>query len=95
MEYLVLSNLWAHYKLHGIINSNQYGFQSALSCETQLLQAADDWALSIEAKKQVHLALLDFSKAFDRVPHKHLLSKLEFYGVHEKNNRWISAFLSG
>ena len=37
--------------------------------------------------------MLDFSKAFDTVPH-HLLSKLQFYGINGKTAGWIKAFLS-
>ena len=95
MEHIFLSNLWVHYKAHNIINPFQHGFQAALSCETQLIEAAEDWARSIEAKKQVDLALLDFSKAFDKVPHQRLLAKLDYYGVRGKNPKWVSAFLSG
>jgi len=39
--------------------------------------------------------LLDFSKAFDKVPHCHLLHKLDRYGVRGQTLAWISAFLSG
>ena len=38
---------------------------------------------------------LDFSKAFDTVPHKRLMSKLESYGITGSIKRWIQSFLTG
>ena len=38
---------------------------------------------------------LDFSKAFDSVPHMHLLRKLQRYGVTGRLLNWIEAFLVG
>ena len=42
---------------------------------------------------QVDVVLLDFAKAFDKVPHRRLLHKLHHYGVRSKTLRWIQAFL--
>jgi len=42
----------------------------------------------------IDVAVLDFSKAFDKVPHKHLLSKLQLYGIQGNVFEWIRAFLS-
>ena len=39
------------------------------------------------------MVLLDFSKAFDKVSHRKLLHKIDFYGVRGKTNAWISGFL--
>ena len=36
---------------------------------------------------------LDFSKAFDRVPHKRLLYKLNHYGICDPILQWIQSFL--
>ena len=36
---------------------------------------------------------MDFEKAFDKVPHKRLLSKLRSYGVGDDLIRWIKCFL--
>ena len=36
---------------------------------------------------------MDFSKAFDTVPHNHFLLKCAQYGVDGKINGWLSTFL--
>ena len=41
------------------------------------------------------LILLDFSKAFDKVPHKRLLYKINYYGVRNSTLWWIGDFLGG
>ena len=56
----------------------QHGFQRYHSCETQLLECISS---NLNAGIQTDLLLLDFSKAFDKVSHKLLLSKLSFYGI--------------
>ena len=38
---------------------------------------------------------MDFQKAFDTVPHRRLLGKLESYGIRSKTKRWIASFLGG
>ena len=43
--------------------------------------------------KQTYLILLDFSKAFDKVAHEKLISKLHFYGIRAKTLSWIKDFL--
>ena len=50
------------------------------------------WAL--DNKTQTDAILLDFAKAFDKVPHKRLLSKLTSYGITGNTHNWITSFLS-
>ena len=43
---------------------------------------------------QTDVAILDFSKAFDTVPHDKLLGKLSGYGIQGPLLTWLSHFLS-
>ena len=39
------------------------------------------------------MSILDFSKAFDVIPHHRLMVKLEHYGIWGQTRRWIRSFL--
>ena len=41
------------------------------------------------------IAVLDFAKAFDTVPHDHLLGKIDHYGIGNNTHSWIKSFLKG
>ena len=81
MEHIIVSNIWKHLHKHDIILHFQHGFQSGLSCESQLIETVHDWMTALDNKTQTDAILLDFAKAFDKVPHKRLLSKLISYGI--------------
>ena len=51
--------------------------------------------MGIENRKQLDVILLDFSKAFDKVPHRRLLLKLHHYGIRGTTQQWIAHFLQG
>ena len=38
---------------------------------------------------------MDFAKAFDKVPHRRLLHKLEYYWIRGSAHKWINSWLSG
>ena len=50
-------------------------------------------ARSLNNRSQTDLIIMDFTKAFDSVPHNRLMLKLNHYGVRGKLNRWIARFL--
>ena len=45
--------------------------------------------------KQTDLIIMDFTEAFDKVPHRRLLHKLNYYGIRGSTHKWISSWLSG
>ena len=92
MEHIIVSNIWKHLQKHDIILHFQHGFQSGLSCESHLIETVHDWMMALDNKTQTDAILLDFAKAFDKVPHKRLLSKLTSYGITGNTHNWITSF---
>ena len=98
MEHVVVSHIMKHLKFNNvnILFNTQFGFRSQHSCEIQLLITIDDLARALNNKLQIDCGILDFAKAFDKVPHLRLLHKLEFYSIDIRGHllNWIKSFLT-
>ena len=94
LEHIIVSNVMKHVDGHNILTDCQHGFR-ARSCETQLVTLLHDLASTLDKGTQTDMVVLDFSKAFDRVPHGRLLRKLYHFGIRGNTHRWISSFLLG
>ena len=55
----------------------------------------DEWAGELDKGTPVDVAFLDFSKAFDVVPHKSLLEKVRSHGIQGSVLKWLQSFLTG
>ncbi len=93
MEHIVFKAVMDHSDQNSILTMRQHGFRPKFSCETQLISTVEDIAHSVDKGSQVDALVLDFSKAFDKVPHQRLLSKLNFYGIRNTTASWIEAWL--
>ncbi|KAL8567466.1 hypothetical protein ACOMHN_010057 [Nucella lapillus] len=93
-EHIICSNVMRHLQQHRILCDSQHGFRPRRSCETQLLSLTHELACNRDKGLQTDLIILDFSKAFDKVPHERLLRKLDHYGVRGSTFNWVKAFLS-
>ena len=63
------------------------------STTLQLLTVLEKWTKEIDEGNEIDCIYLDFMKAFDKVPHKCLLSKLKSYNIDESVLEWIASFL--
>ena len=95
LEHVLCSQIRDFLDKHGIITPYQHGFRQKLSCESQLLVTTHDLLKRLDKRDEVDIAILDFSKAFDVVPHERLLRKLRLYGIEGNALKWISCFLQG
>jgi hypothetical protein len=77
-----------------ILKTLNHGFRSGYSCKTQLLITINDLLKSYDKGKQIDMAILDFSKTFETVPHTKRLHKLHQYGIRGHIYRWLTNFLT-
>ena len=94
MEHVLCHAIMKHLELHHILNEFQYGFRPGHSCQAQLISIVEEIQYALDQHHQADLIMLDFSKAFDTVPHNRLLHKLKFYGIREKTHEWLSIWLT-
>jgi hypothetical protein len=94
LEHIICRHLLKHLKKKKILTNLNHGFRSGYSCETQLITTINDFLQEHDKGQQVDISILDFSKAFDTLPHDKLLHKLEQYGIKGNINSWLTNFLS-
>ena len=94
LEHIVCNHVLTHLEENNLLTTLQHGFRRGHSCETQLLLTYDNLIRSFDKTLQTDMAILDFSRAFDTVPHRRLISKLTSYGVKGQVLNWIDSFLS-
>ncbi|KAJ3659789.1 hypothetical protein Zmor_011460 [Zophobas morio] len=79
---------------HKIIPAEQHGFVPKRSVITNLLSCLNDWSRELDNDNPVDVIYFDYIKAFDKVPTRRLLHKLEHFGIRGGLLKWIEGFLS-
>ena len=59
-----------------------------------VISLIDDILCTMDNHCQIDLILLDFSKAFDTVPHRCLLAKLQYHKFNNLVWKWIQSWLT-
>ncbi|CAB3379751.1 Hypothetical predicted protein [Cloeon dipterum] len=97
LEKHVRNQLAAFLEQTEALPDGQHGFRSRRSCTTMLLRTLDSWTAALDSQSgaRIHAVFLDWSKAFDKVPHRRLLNKLQFHGVDGAALKWLQNFLVG
>ena len=93
METLVRDQIVSHMMENSLFCDEQHGFVPGQSCMTQLLITIEIWTELLDTGAPLDVIYLDFKKAFDSVPHKRLMSKLDAYGIGDPIKEWIKNFL--
>ena len=91
LEHIVLSNICSC--CANFLSNSQHSFRRGLSCTTQLVTTTDYIMKMVDDEIPVHAVVLDFFKAFDRVPHRFLMEKLFDTNIDMAIIKWIENFL--
>lgn len=94
LESLIRDHIIAYMKENNLFSCRQFGFITGRSTTLQLLKVLDKWTEILDSGGQVDVVYLDFMKAFDQVPHRRLIGKLDSYGIKGSTLKWLTDFLS-
>ena len=83
-----------HLNENRTLSNMQLGFQSGKSTVTALLAVTHDWFKALKSRHNVCSIFFDLRKAFDSVPHRLLLEKLNTYALDSHILSWLHSYLA-
>ena len=95
MERVVKEALTEYLEKNALIVEEQHGFRAGRSPLTNIVEFNNTTTKWLDEGKPYDVLYLDFSKAFDVVPHDKLIKKLEAMGIRGALLRWLKDWLSG
>ena len=95
MESCIRDEVVNHLVVNNLIKGSQHGFMKHKSCTTNLLEFLEKLTAEQDQGGAMDVIYLDFSKAFDKVPHQRLLDKFVAHSVDGNVLNWVRGWLSG
>ncbi|VDP94992.1 unnamed protein product [Echinostoma caproni] len=93
MERVLAKRLREHLLSNDLLCPEQHGFRPQGSCVSNLLLSREQWTSARAAGHETDVIFIEFSKAFDKVPHGRFLEKLMAHGVNDPLPALIEYFL--
>ena len=94
MEKIVNAKILNFFKTNTFLYPLQSGFLPTHSTVTQLAYLVHKWQMALDRGESIESVFLDLSKAYDRVSHQGLISKLSTCGFSYSSVEWMSNFVS-
>jgi len=89
MEHVIASYLRQVWDKNDWLYEGQHGFRPGYSCEDQVIMVCQDIADSMVNGDRIDAIVIDFSKAFDLVPHDRLLMKIAISGEDSRMGKGV------
>ena len=93
LEKIICAGIMSFLTRNELITPQQHGFMRGRSCQTNILLCLEQWTKTLDDGMSVDVAYFDYAKAFDKVSHRLLKSKLRSYGIGGKLLKWIEDWL--
>ena len=94
LERIIKKQLMDFLTDNSILSNDQHGFLNKRSCLSNLLVSLEEITALYDEGLPVDEVFLDFSKAFDKVPHQRLLYKIRNLGITGDLLKWVESFLT-
>ena len=94
MERIIKERMMKHLSINNLLRPSQHGFMPKKSTTTNLVTYMNYVTKKIDDGLPVDVLYVDFAKAFDKVPHKRLIQKLNRYQFSQELMIWIEAWLA-
>jgi hypothetical protein len=93
-ERLVFKHIFNFLKVYNFLSTAQSGFIPGDSTVNQLAFIYDTICRSLDNGLEIRVIFFNISKAFDKVWHKGLLSKLKHTGISGSLLSWFNSYLT-
>ncbi len=93
-ESILNKKILQHLSDHNVLSDHLYGFHKVRSTGDLLAFLTEPWPFSLRDFGETFAVAIGIVKAFDRVWHKYLISKLPSYGFYSSFCTFILSFLS-
>ena len=94
LETIITKQITTHLETNNLIHDSQHGFRNHRSCLTNLIEFFHHMMEKYDTNNAIDIIYLDFQKAFDKVPHRRLLSKVRALGIRGIIADWIESWLT-
>ena len=94
LERIMYNRLYKHLTENDMLYSKQFGFQKRHSTDHAVIELINDITNAFDNNCFSLGVFIDLSKAFDTVNHDILMTKLEHYGIKNKNLLWFRDYLT-
>jgi len=93
MEHVIAGYIRQVWEDRDWLYEGQHDFRQGNSCESQIITVCQDISDSLDEATRLDAIIIDFSKAFDLVPHDRLLKEIAASGVDSRVVVWIREFM--
>ena len=93
LEKIIHTRLSALLSTNNVLYEKQFGCRSQHSTNHASIEITEKIKQGCDSGKFACGAFLDIQNTFDTLTPHILLKKLEYYGIHDKSNKWVRLFL--
>ena len=95
LEGILSDRIYRHLERQGLIRDSQHGFVSGKSCLTNLIEFFEGVTKKVDEGSAVDVVYMDFSQAFDKVPHGSLLHLVQSHTIKGEVAKWVQNCQNG